>query len=175
MKKNVNFVYVLGKLKHKMKIILILTGKTNQEWIQKGSSEYLQRILRYINFEIVTITQIKQKANMPQNIVKDNEAVKQLKYIKDDDYVVLLDENGKKLDSKGFSDVLQKRMLSGNKRLLFVIGGAYGFGKSIIDRADSKLSLSSMTFSHQIVRVIFLEQLYRAFTIINNEPYHHGN
>ena len=158
-----------------MNILLIFTGKTNEDWLQKGINEYMLRVQRYINFDCVSIPQMKQTANMPQQIIKENEAAKQLKILKNDDYVVLLDDKGNNYDSEGFSQFIQKRMLSGCKRLVFIVGGAYGFGKAISERADIKLSLSAMTFSHQIVRVIFMEQLYRAFTIINNEPYHHGS
>lgn len=157
-----------------MNILLIFTGKTSDDWLQNGINEYIQRVQRYINFDCCTIQQIKQTANMPQQIIKENEAAKQLKLVKNDDYVVLLDDKGNHYNSEDFSKFIQKRMLSGCKRLVFVVGGAYGFSNTMYERANLKLSLSAMTFSHQIVRVIFMEQLYRAFTILNNEPYHHG-
>jgi len=158
-----------------MKILLLLTGKTDKNWIQQGIDEYFQRISKYIHFEIITVALPKQynSNNIPFNKIKSVEAEKQLKIIRTDDYVVALDEHGKSCKSKDFAKFIENRTLSGNKRVVFVIGGAYGLCKTIIERSDFQLSLSAMTFSHQIVRLLFMEQLYRAFTIIKNEPYHH--
>jgi len=109
------------------------------------------------------------------DLIKNSEAEKQFKIIKKEDIVILLDENGKSMNSKNFALFIEKLMNTiSNKRVVFIIGGAYGFSKKIIERANFKISLSAMTFSHQVVRILFMEQIYRAFTIINNEPYHHA-
>ncbi len=157
-----------------MKILLILTGKTTKEWITQGINYYYDKILHYINFEINTINITKPAGHLP-DLIKNSEAEKQFKIIKKEDIVILLDENGKSMNSKNFALFIEKLMNTiSNKRVVFIIGGAYGFSKKIIERANFKISLSAMTFSHQVVRILFMEQIYRAFTIINNEPYHHA-
>ena len=156
-----------------MKIILIETGKTKDSCIQKLAADYFNRINHYINFEVKTLPDLKNTKNMSSDEVKRKEGELILKGIQNSDYLMLLDENGKTYSSLAFADHLQSILNMGLKQLVFVIGGAYGFDPSVYDRANAKLSLSKMTFSHQIIRPIFAEQLYRAFTILKNEPYHH--
>jgi 23S rRNA (pseudouridine1915-N3)-methyltransferase len=155
-----------------MKVLLLQTGKTDFQYIIDGVLIYSERIKKYAPFEITT-TVLKKINSTDQLHIKKNEGIAILDKIIPGDWVVLLDEHGKEMGSKLFSTFLQSKMNAGIKRLVFVIGGAYGFSDEVIARANDKLSLSKMTFSHQIVRLIFLEQLYRAFTIIKGEPYHH--
>jgi 23S rRNA (pseudouridine1915-N3)-methyltransferase len=155
-----------------MKVLLIQTGKTDFQYIRDGSKIYENRIIKYLPFETVTILPKKSKLS-DINLLKKTEGFAIIEKIMPGDWVILLDENGKEMGSKPFSDFIQSKMNSGIKRIVFVIGGAYGFSNEVISRANDKISLSKMTFSHQIVRLIFLEQLYRAFTIIKGEPYHH--
>jgi len=156
-----------------MKITLLLTGKTNDDYIQKGMDNYIKRLKRYIGFNVDVIPALKKAGSLSQQQIKDKEGDLILAKIQQGDALVLLDENGKEMNSMGFSEYLQKNMLQSVKNLVFVVGGAYGFSEDVYQRANFRLSISQMTFSHQIIRLIFLEQLYRAFTIINNEPYHH--
>lgn len=156
-----------------MKIKLILTGRTEERYVKDGFSLYEKRLKHYISFEVVYLSDLKGTAGLSHDQVKEREAEQQMKYIHQGDFVVFLDEKGKEFRSVEFSSFLQQRMNSGIKTLLFVTGGPYGFASGIQKRADARLSLSKLTFSHQIVRVLFMEQLYRAFTIIRNEPYHH--
>jgi 23S rRNA (pseudouridine1915-N3)-methyltransferase len=155
-----------------MKVLLIQTGKTDFQYIRDGSKIYEDRIIKYLPFDTVTILPKKSKIS-DINLLKKTEGIAIIEKIMPGDWVILLDENGKEMGSKPFSDFIQSKMNSGIKRIVFVIGGAYGFSNEVISRANEKISLSKMTFSHQIVRLIFLEQLYRAFTIIKGEPYHH--
>lgn len=134
---------------------------------------YTKRLNHYVRFAITTIADVRNTKKLSEAEQKRLEGEAILKLINDSDHLMLLDEHGAELRSIEFADMLQRRMLSGTKRLVFVIGGPYGFSDAIYQRANSKLSLSKMTFSHQIVRAIFTEQLYRAFTILKNEPYHH--
>ena len=136
-------------------------------------SMYTKRLNHYVRFAITTIADVRNTKKLSEAEQKRLEGEAILKLITDSDHLMLLDEHGLELRSIEFADMLQRRMLSGTKRLVFVIGGPYGFSDAIYQRANSKLSLSKMTFSHQIVRAIFTEQLYRAFTILKNEPYHH--
>jgi 23S rRNA (pseudouridine1915-N3)-methyltransferase len=156
-----------------MKISLILTGKTTEAYLKEGFLIYEKRIKRYIPFETIIIPDLKNAKNLDIAQVKEKEADMQLKYIENSDYVVLLDETGKEFRSKGFADFLQLRMNSSVKNLVFVVGGPYGFSERILAKANLEISLSKMTFSHQLVRLLFVEQLYRAFSIIHHEPYHH--
>jgi 23S rRNA (pseudouridine1915-N3)-methyltransferase len=156
-----------------MNIDLLVVGKTDKDYVKTGISEYLKRINRYCKFNVRVIKYLKNTKNLSENVQKKLESEKILSELKNTDFVVLLDENGKNLNSKDFSGFLNKILVSGTKNLIFVIGGPYGFSDEIHTRADAKISLSKMTFSHQIVRLIFTEQLYRAFSILNNEPYHH--
>ena len=156
-----------------MNIQIIVIGKTDQSYLIAGIDEYCKRIKRYINFDMQVIADIKNTKNINEIQQKNLEGEKILAKLNSNDFVVLLDENGIEYNSRSFADFISKQMLSSVKNLVFVIGGPYGFSKSVYDRANCKISLSKMTFSHQIVRLLFLEQLYRSFTIINNEPYHH--
>jgi len=156
-----------------MKISLIQTGKTSDIHVSELAELYANRIKKYSPFEIITIPDIKNTRNMPLQEQKEKEASKMSQLISPDDWVVLLDEKGKELKTIEFSVALEKMFFLPKKRILFLIGGPWGFAESIYARADFKLSLSKMTFPHQLVRLLFLEQLYRAFTIIKGEPYHH--
>ena len=156
-----------------MNIELIAVGKTDSAEIESLIATYAKRVNFYCKFSITTLPDIRNTRNISSNQQKTAEGKAIIKNLADGDYVILLDERGEELRSMQFADLLRKRMLSGVKRLVFVIGGPYGFSDEVYGRADSKLSLSRMTFSHQFVRAIFAEQLYRGFTILNNEPYHH--
>ena len=156
-----------------MKITLVLTGKTNESFVKEGFLHYEKRILHYIPFNIVTIPDLKNTKSLDSFQTMEKEADHQLKNISDADFLMLLDETGKEFRSLDFADFLQQRMNASVKNLVFMVGGPYGFSGRVKKRANAKLSLSKMTFSHQIIRLIFMEQLYRAFTIIRNEPYHH--
>ena len=156
-----------------MKITLILNGKTEDDHIVKGFSIYEQRLKHYISFETVVIPALKNTKAMSIDQQKQKEGELILKMVQNPDKVILLDENGKEYNSLGFSDFIQQQMNSGIKNLVFVVGGPYGFSDEVYKRANGKLSLSKMTFSHQMVRLFFIEQVYRAMTILKNEPYHH--
>ncbi len=156
-----------------MKIILILTGKTNSSYINEGFADYEKRINRYIRFGTIIIPELKNTKNISIAEQKEKEADIQLKALEKADFIVLLDEKGREYSSVGFSSFLEKRMNASTRTLVFLVGGPYGFSDRIYAIANEKIALSQMTFSHQIVRVLFAEQLYRAFTILNNEPYHH--
>lgn len=156
-----------------MNIELIVIGKTDSAEVEALVAMYAKRINRYCKFAMTTIADVRNTRNMAASRQKQLEGEAILKNIVDGDFLVLMDERGAQYTSIEFSQWLQKRMLSGVKRLVLVIGGPYGFSEEVYARADQKISLSKMTFSHQIVRAIFAEQLYRAFTILHNEPYHH--
>ena len=155
-----------------MKIILLLNGKTNEKALLELSDKYSKRIKVFSGFEPVVIPNLKNTKNLKPQQVKDKEAKLILEKIQPADFVVLLDEKGKEMTSEKFAGFLQKQMNSGVKNLVFVVGGAYGFSEAVYQRANFKLALSQMTFSHQLVRVIFLEQLYRGLAILNHHPYH---
>lgn len=157
-----------------MKITLMVVGKSNNIHLHKLEEVYRDRLKHYTNFDISVIPELKNTKNLSESEQKDREADLILKAIDNNDEVVLLDENGKQFSSVAFSDFIDKKMQSSTKRMVFVVGGPYGFSQKVYDRATSKLSLSAMTFSHQMIRVIFIEQLYRAFTILRGEPYHHN-
>ena len=156
-----------------MKISLLMIGKTNQDGLGKLINEYQQRLSHYVSFEMLVVPELKNIKNIPVAEQKEREADLLLKQLETSDEVVLLDEKGKLLSSVGFSEYLEKKMLSSTKRLVFVVGGPFGFSKRMYDRAQYLLSLSPMTFSHQMIRLLFTEQLYRAMTIIRGENYHH--
>lgn len=156
-----------------MTVELIVVGKTDSKEVNSLVEEYKGRIGFYTRFGITVIPDVKNTRSMSEQQQKKSEGEAILKLLQPSDYVVLLDERGMQPTSEEFADWMQKRMASGCKRLVFIIGGPYGFSEEIYGRAAGKIALSKMTFSHQIVRAIFAEQLYRAFTIINNEPYHH--
>ena len=155
-----------------MQTILYVVGKTDSYQLNSMMEDYKKRIQKYQRFEILTITEIKNRGKLTQSLQKQNEGDLTLKRIKENDYLVLLDETGKQMDSLFFSNFINARRLESHKRLIFLIGGPYGFSDSVYKRANEKISLSIMTFSHQIIRLFFLEQLYRANTILTNEPYH---
>ena len=156
-----------------MNIDLLVVGKTDSAEIQSLVATYLKRLNFYTRVTLVTLPDLKNTRNISAESQRRQEGELLMRQFADGDYVVLLDEKGAEMRSVEFSMWLQKRMNSGVRRLCFVIGGPYGFSKTVYDRADESISLSRMTFSHQIIRAIFAEQLYRAFTIIRNEPYHH--
>ena len=158
-----------------MKIHLVTVGRTDKIWLNTGIDDYLTRIRKYISFEIILINNIKNRAKMSEQVIKNLEGEQILKKIAQNDVVILLDEKGKSFTSKEFAVYFQKQINSGAKNIFFITGGAYGFSKAVYDRSNFIVSLSEMTFSHQMVRLIFAEQLYRALSIINNEPYHHGD
>ncbi len=156
-----------------MKVTLLSVGKTDNDLFSRIIEEYERRINFYLPFETAFVADVKNRKGLSFTELKEREGQNLLAFLQPTDHVVLLDENGKQLDSPGFARYLQKRMHSVPKRLVFIVGGPYGFSKELYDRAHEKLSLSPMTFTHQMVRMIFTEQLYRALTILNNEPYHH--
>lgn len=156
-----------------MNIELIVVGKTDMREVEALVAMYTKRLNHYVRFAITTIADVRNTKKLSEAEQKRLEGEAILKLITDSDHLMLLDEHGAEYRSIEFADMLQRRMLSGTKRLVFLIGGPYGFSDAVYQRANSKISLSKMTFSHQIVRAIFTEQLYRAFTILKNEPYHH--
>ena len=156
-----------------MNIELIVVGKTDMKEVEALVTMYTKRLNHYVKFAITTLADVRNTRKLSEAEQKRLEGEQILKLISDSDHLMLLDEHGAELRSIEFADMLQRRMSAGTKRLVFVIGGPYGFSDAVYQRANSKLSLSKMTFSHQIVRAIFTEQLYRAFTILKNEPYHH--
>ena len=156
-----------------MQIVFIQVGKTNVSYLIEGENEFDARLKHYIKFENCIIPELKKAKSLNENQIKDQEGKLILAKTEKSDFVVLLDDKGDELTSKKMSVWLQKRMNSGLKRLVFVVGGAYGFSDEVYQRSNQKLSLSKMTFTHQMVRLIFKEQVYRGFTIIKGEPYHH--
>ena len=156
-----------------MKIELAVIGKTSIGYLKQGIDEYIKRLKHYVPFEIKYIDDIKNTKNISEDQQKRTEGAKILSLLDKSDFVVLLDEHGKEYTSMQYSSYIQKRMLSGAKNVVFVIGGPYGFSQEVYDRANDKISFSKMTFNHEMIRLIFTEQLYRAYTIINHEPYHH--
>ena len=156
-----------------MKIVLLVVGKTNEKYLKEAIEVFETRIRHYILFEKNVIPELKNVKNLSIAQQKEKEAKAILKQIQATDELILLDEKGTQYNSVGFSDFLQQKMNVGVKRAIFVVGGPYGFAQEVYDRCNAKLSLSKMTFSHQMVRLIFMEQLYRAMTILKGEPYHH--
>ena len=156
-----------------MKITLLVIGKTEESYLREGIMEYSGRVKRYMPFEMKEIPAVRETKSVPVTDQKRREATLLEKFIGESDVVVLLDEHGKETSSVEFAGFLNKQFSAGRKNLVFVVGGPFGFDDSLKKRADHLLSLSQMTFSHQMVRLIFLEQLYRAMTILRNESYHH--
>lgn len=156
-----------------MKITLVAIGKTDADYFVKAINEYKNRLSHYIPFEIEIIPDIKNVKNLSEIQQKEKEGELILKILQAGDYLVLLDEKGKEFTSMQFSAYLEKKMHTVPKRFVFVIGGPYGFSENVYKAASEKISLSKMTFSHQMIRLIFVEQVYRAMTILKNEPYHH--
>lgn len=156
-----------------MKITLLTVGKTDIRWVREGLEIYISRMKHYIPFSLTEIPELKNASSLSKDQIKAREGELILKSIKPSDEVILLDEHGKEYTSMEWARNMEKRMSGSGRDMVFVIGGAYGFSDDVYSRCDGKVSLSKMTFSHQMVRTIFAEQLYRAFTIIRGEPYHH--
>lgn len=156
-----------------MKIKLIVVGKTDDSNLIELIAQYTKRLTHYVNFSMEILPDIKQAKNLSESEQKTREGVQILAKVNPGDVLVLLDEKAKQFTSEQFASQLQKRMNSGIKQLVYVIGGPYGFSEQVYQKANGKISLSSMTFSHQMIRLFFIEQLYRGFTILRNEPYHH--
>ncbi|MFC2150974.1 23S rRNA (pseudouridine(1915)-N(3))-methyltransferase RlmH [Bacteroidota bacterium] len=157
-----------------MKIKLLVIGKTDSDFLRRGIDEYVKRLKHYLPFEIIIIPDLKNRKNLTEEQQRHKEGELILAQFNSGDFIVLLDENGKDFSSVDFSKFVEKQMISGLKNLIFVIGGPYGFSEEVYKKGEFKFSLSKMTFSHQMVRLIFTEQLYRALTIIKGEPYHHN-
>lgn len=156
-----------------MKIKLLAIGKTDHKSLLTLIDEFQQRLKHYIKFELEIIPDIKNVKNLSESEQKEKEGQIILQKLQSTDFLVLLDEHGKEFRSITFADFLQKKMNSGIKQLVFVIGGPYGFSDAVYAKANDKISLSKLTFSHQMIRLFMVEQIYRAFTILKNEPYHH--
>lgn len=156
-----------------MTITLLTVGKTDKDWVKQGIDIYATRMKHYFPFSIVEIPELKNASSLSEDQIKTKEGEFILKNIKPAEDVILLDERGREFTSVEFAKVLQDKISYIGKDIVFIIGGAYGFSDAVRQRANSKISLSKMTFSHQMVRAIFVEQLYRAFTIMKGEPYHH--
>ena len=156
-----------------MKITLLTVGKTDKDWVRQGMEIYVSRLKHYIPFAVVEIPELKNVSSLTKDQIKTREGELILKNIKPTDDLILLDERGKEYTSVELAKVIQDKISYVGKDMVYVIGGAYGFSDAVYQRANSKISLSRMTFSHQMVRAIFVEQIYRAFTIMKGEPYHH--
>ena len=156
-----------------MELKLVTVGKTDVKWVKEGLDLYVSRLRHYVPFTLVEIPQLKNVSALTQEQIKEREGDLILKQLASGDSVILLDERGKEYRSVEWAEWIRQRLARGGKALVFVIGGAYGFSQAVYERAEGMVSLSKMTFSHQMVRTVFAEQLYRAFTIIRGEPYHH--
>lgn len=156
-----------------MKILFLVIGKTDETYLDTGINKYIKRLEHYVPFEMKVIPDIKNRKTLSEEQQKKAEGDLILSQLTSGDDLILLDENGKTFSSVIFSQWVEKQMNIGSKRIIFVVGGPYGFSKDVYAKAKFKISLSEMTFSHQMIRIIFVEQLYRAFTIIKGEPYHH--
>lgn len=156
-----------------MKITLLVIGKTEADYLIKGIEIYQKRLEHYISFALNVIPALKNTKTLSEFQQKQKEGELLLAQLKPTDILVLLDENGKQFSSVGFASYLEKQMVGGTRSMVFVVGGPYGFSDDVYQKATGKISLSEMTFSHQMVRLIFVEQLYRAMTILKGEPYHH--
>lgn len=156
-----------------MKIQLLVIGNTSAPYIKEGIDVYRKRLIRYVPFDMVVIPDIRNARSLTEEMQKVKEGAAILDIIKAGDYVVLLDEKGAEYTSREFAAFIDRKMATVNKNIWFVIGGPYGFSSEIYERCDAKLSFSRMTFSHEMIRMFFVEQLYRAMTILRGEPYHH--
>ncbi len=156
-----------------MKIKLLMIGKTTDSKLQTLIEDYSGRLKHYANFEMVVVPELKNTKNLSFELQKEKEGELLLSKVEPNDDVILLDDKGRQFSSMEFADFISKKMLAASRGIVFVVGGPYGFAPSVYERANSKLSLSAMTFSHQMIRLIFAEQLYRAMTILKGEPYHH--
>jgi len=169
-----SFYYFYGYLiPITMKITLLTVGKTEDKYILEGINKYLKRLKHYIKFDTLELPELKKTKSLSEDQQKAKEAELIFKHLNNTDHVVLLDEKGTEVSSMLFADFLNKKMISSVQHLIFIIGGPYGFDNTLYQRANEKISLSKMTFSHQMVRLFFTEQVYRAFTILKGEPYHH--
>lgn len=156
-----------------MEIILLTVGKTSSSYIISGIEDYSRRLKHYVPFKLMSIPDPRNVKNLTSSQRKDAEGTLLLQNLESSDLCILLDERGKEYTSIEFATFLEKSMASGKKRIVFVVGGPYGFSEAVYRRCDSKISLSRMTFNHEMVRLFFTEQIYRAMTILRNEPYHH--
>lgn len=156
-----------------MKITLLTVGKTDKDWVRQGMDIYVSRLKHYIPFSVIEIPELKNVSALTKEQIKVREGELILKNVKPADDLVLLDERGKEYTSVELAKVIQDKISYVGKDIVYLIGGAYGFSDAVYQRADSRMSLSRMTFSHQMVRAIFVEQIYRVFTIMRGEPYHH--
>ncbi|MCL3779776.1 23S rRNA (pseudouridine(1915)-N(3))-methyltransferase RlmH [Prolixibacteraceae bacterium JC049] len=156
-----------------MKITLLVIGKTDQKYLQEGIDIYTKRLKRYISFELKVIPDIKNSKNLSEGEQKQKEGKLILEQVQNGDDLILLDERGKEFTSPDFAQYLQKKMLASTRHLIFVVGGPYGFSDEVYARSNGKVGLSKMTFSHQMIRLFFIEQIYRGMTILKGEPYHH--
>jgi len=156
-----------------MKITLLVIGKTEDKYIKEGIEKYLKRLKHYIKFDLIEIPELKNTKSLSEAQQKSKEAELLSKQLSSTDHIVLLDERGDEFTSTQFSGFISKKMLNSVQNLVFIVGGPYGFDNHLYSISKDKLSLSRMTFSHQMVRLFFVEQVYRAFTILKGEPYHH--
>ena len=156
-----------------MKITLLAIGKTNAKYLQEGIEQYTKRLGHYIPFELKILPDVKTTKSLTTDKQKEMEGQMFLSTIGQGDWVTLLDERGKEFTSREFANYIDKKMVTLPKNLIFIIGGPYGFSQEMYDRANEKLSLSKMTFSHEMIRLFFIEQIYRAMTVLKGEPYHH--
>lgn len=156
-----------------MKIVILAVGPVKTDILQRGIDEYLRRALRYQPVEMIVVPDVKSARALTESVQKQKEGEMISAALQPGDFVVLLDERGREQTSREFADFIGKKMVQGFKRLVFVVGGPYGFSDQVYSRADAKLSLSRMTFTHEMVRLFFVEQIYRAMTILRGEPYHH--
>lgn len=156
-----------------VKILFLTIGSTDKKYMREGIDDYVKRLAFYVPFEMRVIPDLKNRSSLSSDLQKEKEGQLILNQISAGDYLVLLDERGAEFSSVEFSKWIEKKMVAGTRQLIFVVGGPYGFSNSVYQRSDINISLSKLTFSHQMVRMIFVEQVYRAMTIIKNEPYHH--
>lgn len=156
-----------------MQLTLLCIGKTGKGFLEEGEREYMKRLSHYVPFELIILPDIKQAKSLSEEQIKVKEGQQFLDKIQAQDTVILLDEKGKQFDSVEFSKYIQEQFNRGGKHIYFLVGGPYGFSEAIYQRANGKISLSKMTFSHQMIRLFFIEQLYRSMTILKGEPYHH--
>jgi 23S rRNA (pseudouridine1915-N3)-methyltransferase len=156
-----------------MQVTLLCIGKTGKKFLEEGEQEYLKRLRHYISFQLHIIPDIKQAKSLSENQIKQKEGELILEKVSPTDSLILLDEKGKEYTSTEFSAYIQEQFNRGGKHMYFVVGGPYGFSDAVYQRASGMISLSQMTFSHQMIRLFFIEQVYRAMTILRNEPYHH--
>ena len=156
-----------------MNCVLLTVGKTDVKWVKEGLDVYTSRIGHYVPFRVTEIPELKKVSALSRQQIKEKEGEQLLKQVSPSDTLILLDENGREFRSVEFASYLEKLLAGGGRNLVFAVGGAYGFSEAVYKRAQDKLSLSRMTFSHQMVRTVFAEQLYRALTILRGEPYHH--